>query len=500
MSDKKTSDAARETLLLLALRKLAPTPENYSAIYQEISGSPAAPHPASAAFVHTFGQAPWIAADARRELSRLASLGSWAAAFALACDASQPRPPAAPPPSRSALFDDLREQIARMAEFVLPALGADDARIGPDVAALADFCRSSPDRSSLSQLKARLAGFNHRLSFVAADQSDIRKALLDMLRMVFENLAELTMDDAWLHGQVELLMAASKPPLALRRLDDARRRITDVIFKQAELKQQNILAQNEMKRLLATFLEKLSSMADLSGAHHRRIEQCAKEVGEAKDLASIGPAITEAIAATRALSLDALRARDELAQLKKKADSSASEVDRLRHALDAASTQARHDALTGALNRKGLDEAVERELARSRRTGGPLSVAMLDIDNFKSVNDRHGHPVGDSALAHLARVVRDALRPQDTLSRFGGEEFVVLMPDTSIAGALQAMERLQRALTRQFFMAGSDNILITFSAGVAQIGSDEAPMAAISRADQGMYRAKRSGKNKVVAA
>lgn len=498
MPDKKPSEAARETLHLLAGRRLLPTPENYSAIYREVSGIPAPAHPSALAFARALGQAPWIDAKMRRQCSQLAADNAWDEAFTHLCEAAFIN--AAPASSsRSPLFDDLREQIARMAEFALPALGEDDARIGPDVAALAHFCRSSSDRGSLSQLKARLSSFNHRLSFVAADQSEIRKSLLNMLRMVFENIAELTMDDAWLHGQVDLLMDASKPPLSTHRLDDVSRRIKDVIFKQAELKKHTLLAQDEMKRLLATFLEKLSSMADLSGAHHRRIEQCAKEVGSAKDLASIGPAITEAIAATRALSLDSLRSRDELSLLKKKAEHSASEVDRLRRELDAASTQARHDSLTGALNRKGLDEAAERELSRSRRHGGSLSVAMLDIDNFKSINDIHGHPVGDAALAHLAQVVRDALRPQDTLSRFGGEEFVILMPDTSLDGGLQAMARLQRALTRQFFTAGSHKILITFSAGVAQLGEAETAMSAISRADQGMYQAKRAGKNKVIA-
>jgi diguanylate cyclase len=513
MTDKNPSDLARETLRLLAGRKLLPTPENYSSIYREISGAAEPSNPVILALTQSLAQASWIEPKTRRECSRLASQDSWDDIFALifqsAQKAIQPRAEVhnataqassdGYPSSRAALLDDLREQIARMAEFAWPALGEDDAKIGPDVAAFAQFCRAPAESGSITQLKARMASFNHRLSFVAEDQSEIRKSLLGMLRMVFENIAELTTDDAWLRGQIELLMQASAPPLALRRLDDVQRRLKDVIFKQSEIKRQHILAQDEMKHLLATFLEKLSFMSDLTSAHQRRIEQCAKQVESAKDLASIGPAINEAISATRALSHEATRTRAELATLKGQAESSAQEVKRLRLELDSVSTQARHDTLTGALNRKGLDEAFAREISRSRRQASHLSLALLDLDNFKTINDIHGHPVGDAALAHLAQVAREAMRPQDTLSRFGGEEFVILLPDTNLDGAMVAMVRLQRELTRRFFMAGSHKLLITFSAGVAELGPDESALSAISRADQGMYQAKRAGKNKVVS-
>jgi diguanylate cyclase len=90
------------------------------------------------------------------------------------------------------------------------------------------------------------------------------------------------------------------------------------------------------------------------------------------------------------------------------------------------------------------------------------------------------------------------MRPQDTLSRYGGEEFVILLPDTSLEKGIEAMTRLQRELTKRFFMAGTEKVLITFSAGVAQLNNDESGMEAIKRADQAMYLAKRSGKNRVV--
>jgi diguanylate cyclase len=125
---------------------------------------------------------------------------------------------------------------------------------------------------------------------------------------------------------------------------------------------------------------------------------------------------------------------------------------------------------------------------------------LLDIDNFKKLNDRLGHKTGDEALIHLVKVVRDSLRPMDTLARYGGEEFVILIPDTPLEEAINAMTRLQRELTKNFFLAYNEKILITFSAGVAQFSQDETGADAIKRADQAMYLAKRAGKNRVLSA
>jgi diguanylate cyclase len=143
---------------------------------------------------------------------------------------------------------------------------------------------------------------------------------------------------------------------------------------------------------------------------------------------------------------------------------------------------------------------MERELARAGRTGAPLCVALLDIDNFKAINDRLGHTAGDAALLHLTEVTHEIMRPQDLLARYGGEEFVLVLPDTTVASGIAAMTRLQRELTTRFFLQGNEKVLITFSAGVAQLGEGETSEDAIRRADQSMYLAKRSGKNRVMAA
>jgi diguanylate cyclase len=147
-----------------------------------------------------------------------------------------------------------------------------------------------------------------------------------------------------------------------------------------------------------------------------------------------------------------------------------------------------------------LDDVFERELARSERHNSPLCVAMLDLDDFKHLNDTHGHTVGDDALVHVVRVIKDTLRSMDVIARFGGEEFLIILPDTTLDDAMDTVTRVQRELTKRIFMHKNERLLITFSAGVAlRIGNEE-QLSMIKRADAALYKAKRAGKNRVVAA
>lgn len=386
--------------------------------------------------------------------------------------------------------------LALLIENMLPALGNDDARFSGQVAEFLHVLRDPVE--DVPDLEVLLANFSRRVAIAAEDQGEIRAMLLRLLQLIIENIGGLTLDDNWLKGQIEALLIAVMPPLNLRRLDDVERRIRNVMSKQTEAKGRSLEAQEEMRRMLAAFIEQLSLMNTSSNMFQDRIEDSARKIERAKTIKEMTPLLKEVIDATHGMAEDTRSAQHTLQSLQERVVATEAEVAKLHLELDQASALARYDPLTDVLNRKGLSEALAREIASMRRKETPLCIAMLDIDNFKMLNDRLGHETGDDALLHLVNITRDCMRPVDSLARYGGEEFVVLMPDTTLEQGIQTMRRLQRKLTKTFFLADSEKILITFSAGVAQMTSEEAGAEAIKRADQAMYLAKRAGKNRVV--
>ena len=332
----------------------------------------------------------------------------------------------------------------------------------------------------------------------SADDATVRDALLRLLMLIIDNMTVLTADESWIQGQMMALRRAAEPPLSLPQLDRVGGLLKDVIAKQGAAKSRADQAQAELRTMLAVFLERLTSMTETSGIFQGKLEHSVKRIEEARSIEEIAPVLREVISATRAMSEESLQVRDELRSIKARTEATEAELNKLYTELNRLSNQARHDALTGVLNRQGMEEALEIEIARVRRKDSSLCLAMLDIDNFKKINDSRGHAAGDEALSHLAKVVREALRPQDTLARYGGEEFVVILPETTLDDGVHALQRLQRELTARLFLSGQDKILITFSAGVAQLGADETGLEALKRADLAMYQAKRAGKNRVV--
>ena len=176
---------------------------------------------------------------------------------------------------------------------------------------------------------------------------------------------------------------------------------------------------------------------------------------------------------------------------------------RTKRLLDLLATRAQRDGLSGLWNRSFFNDRLAAEVARSNRYGTPLSLVMLDVDRFKAINDRFGHPAGDEVLRHVSATLRTTGRIEDVVCRYGGEEFAVIAPGTPEAGAVTLAERLRVALAAAPLPALA-GLAITASFGVATIGpADDAsatPASLLARADAGLYQAKQAGRNRVVCA
>lgn len=575
------SEVARETLRQLALRRIAPTPDNYRALYHEIAGSVAEdvfPERAlkliaaalprnnheSLRLVRDFesavAQSDWAAlrsvladgftrteqfdlnwgtvlrdliaewdrrqagltqARKRDMLDRVLSasgnnpeklherlqglLRAWSrnaeeelpgnavAVVAAPAETADTRPAASNTGTDRAFGDMLATLVASLAAQIR----ASEPELAGEAEALADAIRSSP---MPAPLRERLDRLRASLDWAAEDQHALREALQRILHLILENISELVVDDRWLHGQIVLMGEMFDHPLDVRILGELESRLRDVISRQGAIKTELSDAQARLKEMLARFVDRLGDFSESTGEYHDKIEKCAERIVGAADITELTDVIAEVMRETRTVQESTLRSREQLHELQARVHNANSEISRLQSELEQTSELIRHDPLTGVLNRKGLDEALSRETALARRRGTGLCLGLLDVDNFKQINDNHGHQTGDEALQHLVEVVRDNVRPQDSVARYGGEEFVILLPDTALDSAVATMVRLQRALTKRFFLARQQKLLITFSAGVAELRDSETPEDAIDRADKAMYIAKRSGKNRVIAA
>lgn len=364
-----------------------------------------------------------------------------------------------------------------------------------EIAVLTEKARKLKDWQFMAkQFRALLV----RVELIGANEEGIKQDLLRLLKLLINNISELVSDDQWLRGQIATVQTIISSPLDRENMQSAERSLKEVIHKQSMIKHSLLEAKNAFKTMITTFVDRLKFMVDASGNYQEKIEVYANQLSDTDDILKINDLLENLMRDTHAMQTDIVRSREALMTQREEAETSQEKIRKLQEELTLLSEAVRIDQLTGVLNRRGLDDALGTEAARASRGDSPLTVALLDIDNFKTLNDTYGHQVGDIALKHLAEVVKKTIRPTDVVTRLGGEEFVILLPDTNIEEAIITMARLQRALTKAYFLGNNERLLITFSAGVALYKKDEDQASVIHRADQAMYLAKKSGKNRVM--
>ncbi|MCQ8104513.1 diguanylate cyclase [Methylomonas sp. SURF-2] len=190
----------------------------------------------------------------------------------------------------------------------------------------------------------------------------------------------------------------------------------------------------------------------------------------------------------------------ELRNLLQKIRDMEAETSELQSRLDAAQNRAMRDPLTNLPNRLAFEERLTDEIARANRYGGALTLAVWDIDLFKNINDTYGHKSGDKALMVIARLLSGHCREADFVARFGGEEFVMLLPETTLTSGLKMTDDLRKNIGKSSFRANGDKISITLSCGLTQYKQGDNNESIFIRADGALYQAKQNGRNQCVAA
>jgi diguanylate cyclase len=357
------------------------------------------------------------------------------------------------------------------------------------------------DQQELNDFLPRLRSFMIELELQSQQEGRLVSSLTSLLKLMLENIAEINHSDSFLVGQVASLQEVlSQEPLSMQQLYQLETNLREVIRRQGTLKNSLDEAASSLRALLDRFISRLAQMTDSTDDFHGRIARHSQRLKQALDVSELTSIIGELESDTASMQHGLSQSRDELVHAREQVEAAEQRIQDLENALKSASAKVKEDQLTGAYNRRGLAEHFQREISRTERSSSPLSIALLDVDNFKHLNDHYGHLAGDDALIYLVEVIRNSIRPADVVARFGGEEFVLLMPDTPHDEAMETLRRLQRDLTKTFFMANNNRLVITFSAGVALWHLGERDIDVIERADQAMYQAKLAGKNRVCSA
>lgn len=418
--------------------------------------------------------------------------------------ASEPAKRSASPVLAAALAQDdaaqLCELLGQVLEVGVAGLLSYDVGLAGEAEELARQARTARASHDIAAVRTATKSFLLKVELTSANAADLQQGMLRLLRLIVDNVAGLVGEDQWLQGQINVVAEIVSQPLDLVMIEHAERSLKDAVLRQGNLRQSLTDAKSAFKSMVSGFIERLGDFSDSTGDYHDTIESLSQQISQTDDIAQLGTLLEQVTAATRNVQAATLRSREETLRTQKEVQAAEQKVRDLQKQLEQVSAKVREDQLTGALNRRGLEEEFERSASASERRSEPMSLALLDIDNFKSLNDTHGHQAGDGALVHLARVIKASIRPTDIVCRYGGEEFVILLPGTGLQDSVMVISRLQRELTKRFFLHDNQRLLITFSAGVAERRTGESRDDAIGRADSAMYIAKRSGKNRVVVA
>ncbi len=495
------AELAKETLLRLAQQRIPPTPEHYARMYAELSGSREAPPTQRLQNLLALDWSglmrrliatwelphrDWTTEHKRRSLERVLAT-------------RQP--------------ELLYERLNRLIEAwkrspTQESMRWDEVDSAASGAEKSDQSESAP-HDGPSDPTAHVSLLNPQESTRSADESAkeddhlyLIVCLQRILATLLHNIDVMLPQDEWLKGQVTLLRehVANRAPeeLDASLLQETEARLSETIEKESRLVSAKRQAEREVKQLLAKFLDEIARITNVSADFQQELEHAADVIEQARDISELTPLLGQLLEQTRNLHEHMRRSHRELSAARDQAEAAHRRVQELEEQLAALSEQVISDPLTGVLNRRGIEQMFEIEQQRAARTHRPLSLAILDVDNFKQLNDTLGHQAGDEALKHLARLSRKYLRRTDIVGRYGGEEFVVLLPETPVEAAAEVIRRVQRGLTRELFFYQDAQRVITFSAGVTIVGPQDAFAAAVARADEGLYEAKRTGKNRVV--
>lgn len=557
--DVAPAQLAKAALRRLAIDKLEPTPENFARAYQMEAGLPAASPSAGVAGIHSNemsreesaaqatvlaaliervvrgvqrGGKQWTSARKKDALQRVLNgsrsdvqrlqqrlgqlLAGWESdtvegavdAETMAAvieqpwaEATQPAPLAAETPAvlapvgdeATAIWLSLIDALGGAVKEALPPPPEPSAELANELAALVQRIR---ERGPTVGQSDELDQLCERAQRALRHRHHLVEQLGELCQQLTASLTDLAEDDSWAKGQSEAMRSEIELGLTARSVRSVTEMLDHTRDRQKQLRHERARARDALKALIGQMLNELGELGSQTGKFHENLDRYAGVIDKAESVESLAGVVREMVEETRTVQSLVKVAQGRFQYEHDRATELSDKVVELETELRRLSEEVSTDQLTKIANRRGLLQAFSAEKARLERDGSQLAIGLLDIDNFKKLNDTLGHNAGDEALKALADVVSKTLRPIDKVARYGGEEFVVLLPNTPVDEGQQILTRLQRSLSGGLFMHEDEQVFVTFSAGVTAYRQGERIETSLERADEALYEAKRTGKNR----
>jgi diguanylate cyclase len=552
-AEGRSAQLAKAALRRLAQDKLEPTPDNYARAYQAEQGIAPAAGDSLAALIEAIvrgierGGKQWTLARKKDSLQRVLS-GSRGDATRLqqrlrqlvsSWESDNPADAAAAPdktetlieanatsaesavspkadqvesiPAESActtveVSDATPRVVAALGQTVVRALPAKDCN-GDLAAAIAQAAQRFQSKGATQAAASEVEGLCERADWVLQHREHLFDQISGLCLELTSSLTDLAEDDSWAQGQCDAMRLTVEEGMTARGIKSVSELLRTTRVKQAELRSERDGARDALKQLINRMLSELDELGSQTGRFHESVGRYADVIERADTLESLAGAVREMVEESRTVQGLVDQTQRRLHDERVRATDLSLRVSELEGELRRLSDEVSTDQLTQIANRRGLLQAFDVECSRLQRSAvddpssasSPgLAIGLLDIDNFKRLNDDLGHAAGDEALKALAAMVAKTLRPTDVVARYGGEEFVVLLPDTPVDEGQQILTRLQRSLTGGLFMHENKQVFVTFSAGVTAFRLGERIEEALERADIALYQAKRAGKNRTL--
>lgn len=400
-------------------------------------------------------------------------------------------------PTAGHFADQLLELLAHMLEQVV-AKQIGDVILVEEARTLAHQLRTIQDKPEMEQFIAGFQQFCGKFDAYGESGLKLQQALLKLLNMLMDSTGELLSEDQWIGVQISKLRETISKPLDHQVIAQAEHYLEEITQRQEIIGRSLSEAKVTLKQMVTSLITNIEELTDTTGEYQNKLEQYSEKISNTDDIKELNQLLVLIMEETSQMQKSTLNYRNDFLAARAEVSLAQNKINQLETELHEMGEKVHEDHLTGILNRRGLDNAFDRETSRSLRHQVPLCFALLDIDNFKLLNDTHGHQVGDDALVYLVESIKETTRPEDIVSRYGGEEFVILLPNTNLEEAVHILSRIRRNLTKKFFLHENKRLLITFSAGVAQLQPGESQESIFKRADEALYRAKRGGKNQIL--